>query len=79
MKGGPSVDVPKLIMQVSRVGASLNRILMIANAEGFLEVSELRRALERNRDLEVCIMDAYEGLAAKHRTAIRPCGAHINS
>ena len=32
---------------------------MIANAEGFLEVSELRRALERNRDLEVCIMDAY--------------------
>lgn len=73
--------MPKLIMQVSRVGASLNRILMIANAEGFLEVSELRRALERNRDLEVCIMDAYTKDWQQKSTA-QPSGhavPHINS
>ena len=40
----PSVDVPKLIYEVRRVGASLNRILIIANAKGLLEVPELRRA-----------------------------------
>ena len=44
---------------VRRVGASLNRILIIANAKGLLEVPELRRAMERNRELEVRIVDAY--------------------
>ena len=55
----PSVDVPRLIYEVRSVGASLNRILIIANARGLLEVPELRRALERNRELEVRIVDAY--------------------
>ena len=30
-----------------------------AQRRGLLEVPELRRALERNRELEVCIVDAY--------------------
>ena len=51
--------MPKLICEVRRVGASLNRILIIANARGLLEVPELRRAMERNRELEVRIVDAY--------------------
>lgn len=59
IREAPSVDVPKLIMQVRRVGASLNRILIIANAKGLLEVPELRRALEQNREVEVRIVDAY--------------------
>ena len=59
IREAPSVDVPKLIYEVRRVGASLNRILIIANAKGLLEVPELRRALERNRELEVRIVDAY--------------------
>ena len=59
IREAPSVDVPKLIYEVRRVGASLNRILIIANARGLLEVSELRRALERNRELEVRIVDTY--------------------
>ena len=59
IREAPSVDVPKLIYEVRRVGASLNRILIIANARGLLEVPELRRALERNRELEVRIVDAY--------------------
>lgn len=52
----PSVDVPKLIHEVRRVGASLNRILIIATARGLLEVPKLRRALERNQELEVRIV-----------------------
>jgi hypothetical protein len=39
--------------------ASNNRILIIANARGLLEVPEFRRAMERNQELEVCIVDAY--------------------
>ena len=34
IREAPSVDVPKLIYEVRRVGASLNRILIIANAKG---------------------------------------------
>ena len=59
IREAPSVDVPKLIHEVRRVGASLNRILIIANARGLLEVPELRKALERNREMEVRIVDAY--------------------
>ena len=58
IREAPFVDVPKLIYEVRR-GGSLNRILIIANAKGLLEVPELRRALERNRELEVRIVDAY--------------------
>ncbi len=48
-----------MIYEVRRVGASLNRILIIANAKGLLEVTELRKTMERNRELEVYIVDAY--------------------
>ena len=53
------VDVPKLIYEVRRVGASLNHILIAANVRGLLQVPELRKALERNREVEVRIVDAY--------------------
>ena len=59
IREAPSVDVPKLIYEVRRVGASLNRILIAANARGLLEVPELRKALEQNREVEVRIVDAY--------------------
>ena len=59
IREAPSVDLPKLIYEVRRVGTSLNRILIIANAKGLLEVPELRRAMERNRELEVRIVNAY--------------------
>ena len=51
--------MPKLIYEVRRVGASLNRILIAANVRGLLEVPELRKALERNREVEARIVDAY--------------------
>ena len=59
IKEAPSVNVPRLIWEVRRVGISLNQILRIANASGLLEVPELRKALERNREVEVRIVDAY--------------------
>jgi len=37
-----SVDLPKLIQEVRRVGSSLNQILRITNSLGLLEVPELR-------------------------------------
>ncbi len=59
IREAPSVDVPKLIQEVRRVGSSLNQILRIANSLGLLEVPELRKAMERNREVEVRIVDAY--------------------
>ncbi len=59
IREAPSVDVPRLIMEVRRVGISLNQILRIANSLGLLEVPQLRKALERNREVEVRIVDAY--------------------
>ena len=59
IREAPPVNVPKLIWEVRRVGISLNQILRIANTSGLLEVPELRKALERNREVEVRIVDAY--------------------
>ena len=59
IKEAPPVNVPKLIWEVRRVGYSLNQILRIANADGLLDVPQLRKALERNREVEVRIVDAY--------------------
>ena len=49
----------RLIYEVRRAGSSPDCILIIANTRGLLEVPELRRAMERNRELEVRIVDAY--------------------
>lgn len=59
IREAPPVDVPRLIMEVRRVGSSLNQILRVANTSGLLEVPQLRKALERNRAVEVRIVDAY--------------------
>ena len=59
IKEAPPVNVPRLIWEVRRVGSMLNQILRIANANGLLDVPQLRKALERNREVEVRIVDAY--------------------
>ena len=53
------VDVPKLIQEVRRVGINLNQILRIANANGLLDAPQLRKAVERVREVEVLIVDTY--------------------
>ena len=59
IKEAPPVNVPKLIWEVRKVGYSLNQILRIANTDGLLDIPQLRKALERNREVEVRIVDAY--------------------
>ena len=59
IKEAPPVNVPRLIWEVRRIGSMLNQILRIANANGLLDVPQLRKALERNREVEVRIVDAY--------------------
>lgn len=59
VKEAPPADVPQLIMEVRRVGANINQILKIANAQGLLDVPQLRKALEDNRAVEKLIVDAY--------------------
>ena len=55
----PPADVPKLVMEVRRVGININEILKRANMSGLLDVPMLRRALEENRAVEKMIVDAY--------------------
>ena len=59
IREAPPVEVPRLIQEVRRVGSALDQILRIANSLGLLEVPQLRRALERNREVEVRIINAY--------------------
>ena len=55
----PDISTLLEMRQNGKKEASNNRILIIANARGLLEVPEFRRAMERNQELEVCIVDAY--------------------
>lgn len=59
VKEAPPADVPVLIREVRRVGASLNQIMKRANAIGLLDVPQLRKALEDNRTVEKLIVDTY--------------------
>ena len=59
----PPVDVPKLVYEVRRVGITLNQLLALANARGLLDVPQLRRALEANRDMEKLVVAAYTARA----------------
>ena len=61
MKEAPPADVPVLIMEVRKVGSSLNQILKIAEAKRLLDASEIRIALAENRAVEKMISKAYGG------------------
>lgn len=59
VKEAPPADVPVLIQEVRRVGNTLNQIMKRANAIGLLDVPQLRKALEDNRDVEKLIAGTY--------------------
>ena len=61
VKEAPPVDVPVLIMEVRKVGSSLNQILKIAEARRLMDASEIRIALAENRAVEKMISKAYDG------------------
>ena len=59
MKEAPSADVPILIREMRRVGYNIEQLLRIANTRGLLDVPQLRKALEQNREVEKLIIDSY--------------------
>ena len=78
IREAPSVDVPKLIYEVRRVGASLNRILIIANTRGLLKCRNSAGRWSGTGSWKyVSWTPTRKTDGKKHRTAIRPCGAYI--
>jgi hypothetical protein len=61
IREAPPVDLPRMVMEVRRVGITLNELLRIAQANGLLDVPKLRKALEDNNALNWVILDAYLG------------------
>ena len=59
IKEVPPVDVPLLIREVRRVGSNMDQILRFVNARSYLNVPELRRALEENRKVETMLNRVY--------------------
>ena len=59
IREAPTADVPMLIRAVRRVGYNIDQILKVANSKGFLDVPQLKKALEDNRSVEKMIASAY--------------------
>lgn len=59
VKEAPSADVLTLIREMRRVGYNIEQLLKIANAKGLLDVPQLQKALEQNREVERLIVDSY--------------------
>ena len=59
VKEAPSADVPILIREMRRVGYNIEQLLRFANTRGLLDVPQLRKALEQNREVEKLIIDSY--------------------
>lgn len=47
----PPADVPALINEVRYVGNAINQLLLLANATGTIDTSQLRRALDAQIEL----------------------------
>lgn len=59
VKEAPAADVPNLLNEVRRVGYNINQLLKIANAQGLVDVPQLRKALDENRRVVKQITEAY--------------------
>ena len=59
VKEAPPVDVPVLIREIRRVGYNIDQLLKIANAQGLVDVPQLRKALDENRALVKHITRVY--------------------
>ena len=71
VNAAPPVDLHKLIWEIRRVGNNINQILTIANAQGLLDVPQLRKAMADLRDTEKLIADAYSVTPVSRRAKIQ--------
>ena len=55
----PSADVPILIQEVRRVGKNIDQLLKAADNGGLVGDSDLKKALDENRAVEIMIANAY--------------------
>lgn len=55
----PPADVPTLIDEVRRVGNAINQLLLLANATGMIDTSQLRRALDAQIEMYNKINTVY--------------------
>ena len=55
----PPADLYKLIWEIRRVGNNIDQILMIANANGILNIPDLRKAIDDLREAEKLIVSQY--------------------
>lgn len=55
----PPADVPTLIDEVRRVGNAINQLLLLANAKGMIDTTQLRRALDAQIELYNKINTVY--------------------
>ena len=54
------MDVPRLIVEVKRVGNSLNQIAKVANAQGLVDVPLLRTTMADLQRVLDMIVNSYE-------------------
>ena len=59
IREAPHVDVPRLWIEVKRVGNNINQLLVLANSKGFFDKAALTAALEELREVDNLIFDAY--------------------
>ena len=59
IREAPHVDVPRLMIEVKRVGNNLNQLLILAHTKGFFDKAALTAALEKLDEVDKLIFDAY--------------------
>ena len=59
IREAPHVDVPRLMIEVKRVGNNLNQLLIFAHTKGFFDKSALTAALEELDEVDKLIYNAY--------------------
>ena len=59
IKEAPPAEYYDLIREIRRVGSNINQILSLANARGFLDTPQLRKALEQNHAVEKMLWDTF--------------------
>ena len=59
IREAPHVDVPRLWIEVKRVGNNINQLLVLANSKGFFDKVALNAALKELREVDKLIFDAY--------------------
>lgn len=59
IKEAPPADLSQFIREIRRVGNNINQLATIANAQGLVDVPQLRREILELRDIEKLIISQY--------------------